>query len=376
MKICAIVAEYNPLHTGHLMHIKKVKKFADLIVVILTGPVTQRGEFAMFCKYNRAKAALMCGADLVLEMPTIFSCSSAEKFAHAAVKIAKELKVITHISFGSEIGKIKPILEVAKICQNIDKTEKMQFFLKQGHSYPKARQLAVEKYSEILTKPNNILAVEYAKAALNLNFNVCFKTIKRIGMNHNSKTLKKIANSSYIRSKIKNKKIVEKFIPKKIINLFKNPIFVPDEFVFNSLRQKNKQDFLELVDVTEGLENRLFKFSKTATSLKEFLNFAKTKRYTITRLQRILIYSFFNIKKNYAKKLPSYSFVLGFNKKGQKIISNCKKNNSFLFTTNFKKIYKNFPTCAKIDCKATDFLYIFLKKPAGVNFKTKPVILN
>lgn len=379
MKVFAIVAEYNPLHKGHIHHIKTVKNVADAIVVILTGHVTQRGEFAIFNKWTRAKSALLNGADLVLEMPTIFSCSCAEKFSHAALKIVKELKFITNLSFGSEIGNIEEIVETAKLCKDIEKTKEMKFFLKQGFSHPKARQLAIKDEKKILSKPNNILAVEYVKAAMNLNVNVNFHTIKRLGAEHDSKTQNLTASSSYIRKNIINNNFekIKKFIPKNSLELYKNPIIPSETIIFNNLRQTTKEEFKKLPDTTEGLYNRIYKASKQAKSLKEFFKLSKTKRYTLTRIKRIVTYSFLKIEKEKLPSLPEYCYVLGFNKTGRKLLSS-HNNKNFLLTTSFKKIHEKFNYSAKIDSKATDFVFLFEvpPKPCNLNFKIKPIIFN
>ena len=377
MKVCAIIAEYNPFHKGHEFHIEEVKKFADAIVIILGSDITQRGEFASFNKFDRAKAALLKGASLVLELPTIFSCSCAEKFAHGAMNIIKNLNFITHLSFGSEEGNIKNIIKTAKACVDIEKTVEMKYFLKKGYCYPKSRQLALGKLGRILNSPNNILAVEYVKAAIKLKVPISFHTIKRFGAEHNSKKTTITASSSFIRSNIENFKTVEKFLTKKTKHLFTNPIKVPDVFIFNSLRQATKKEFENLPDATEGLHNRLFKITKKATSLNNFFNLAKTKRYTLTRLKRIAMYCFLNLNKNNIPTLPQYSFVLGFNNTGQMLLNKIKKSN-FLVTTNFKQIYNKFPVSARIDSNCCDFVSLFSKKPhsCGVNFKTKPIILS
>lgn len=377
MKICAIIAEYNPFHKGHMHHIKNVKKFADAIVIILTGHTTQRGEFSIFNKWTKTKSALFCGANLVLEIPTIFSSASAQRFSSAAIKIIKEMNCINTLSFGSEIGKIEKIKEMAIICKNIEKTEEMKYHLKKGENYPKARELAIGEKAEILKYPNNLLAVEYIKAAMNLNCKISFHTIKRIGVNHDVLKPEETASSLYIRKNIENIKKIEKFIPNRVLKLYSDPIHIPDKFLLNSLRKKTKEEFKKIFDTTEGLHNRLFKFSKQATSLEEFLKLCKTKRYTLTRLKRIVINSFLEIDMNKTTNLPQYSCVLGFDSIGRKILNKIKKNKNFLFTTNFKEIYNKFNYSAKIDSSATDFILLFEKqpKPCGMNFKQKPIIL-
>ena len=362
MKICAIIAEYNPLHNGHIYHIKKAKEIADAVIIILSGHTTQRGEFSIFNKWTRAKTALLAYANLILEIPTIFSSSSAERFATAAIKIIKELNCVDILSFGSEIGDINKLKEMALICKDIDKTQKMKELLKKGYSYPKARTIAIGKESNILSLPNNLLAVEYIKSALNLNCKLSFHTIKRIGAKHDETKEKKFTSSLYIRKNINNEKILKKYIPEKFIEFYKDPIIIPENFIFNSLRMATKETFKNLQDTTEGLHNRLFSASKKATSLEEFFKLVKTKRYTLSRLKRIALSCFLGIDKRNIPNLPQYSYVLGFDSIGQQILNKVKKTENFLFSTNFSKIYKNFPYSSSIDSYATDLIFLFEKK--------------
>ena len=372
MKIGAIIAEYNPLHNGHYVQIQKLKTICDAVIIILSSTIVQRGEFAIFDKWTRTKAALTCGADLVLEMPVIFSCASAEKFAHGALKIVKELNCVHTLSFGSELGKIDKLQKLAKICQTIDKTPKMKHTLKQGYSYPKARSIAVgNKSAEILKHPNNTLAVEYIKASLNLNLKINFHTIKRLTTINETK----IKNSAFIRLHITQ---TEKYVPQKTWQIYKYAEIIkfPANFLFLSLKLKTLENFKQLPDVTEGLENRLFKASKSATNINEFFQLAKTKRYTMSRLKRIAIYALLNFDKNKLTTLPTYTRILGFNNTGRKIISKIKKNTNFLISSNFKTIFKNFKYSATIDATATDIAFASTKttKPCGSDFREKPII--
>ena len=182
MKICAIICEYNPLHYGHLYHIQKAKELSgcDAIMCIQAGNFTQRGEPAISNKYVRARMALEAGADIVVQIPTAYCCSSAEIFSLAGVKIANSFKNVTHLAFGCETENYELLKEVAKFFANEPKEykDKLKKFLDQGDSLPVSRQKAVEEmmkedkvvFSEItetlniLTKPNNILAIEYLKA--------------------------------------------------------------------------------------------------------------------------------------------------------------------------------------------------------------------
>lgn len=377
MKICAIIAEYNPLHNGHIYHIKKAKEIADAVIIILSGHTTQRGEFSIFNKWTRAKTALLSSANLVLEMPTIFSSSSAERFATAAIKIIKELNCVDVLSFGCETKDIEKLKELAVLCKEIDKTQKMKEFLKKGYSYPKARTLAIGKKADILNLPNNLLAVEYIKSALKLNCNLSFHAVKRVGAKHDETKEEKFTSSLYLRKNIHNEQILKKYIPENFMEFYKDPIIIKDNFILNSLRLATKETFKNIEDTTEGLYNRLYSASKKATSLEEFFELVKTKRYTLSRLKRIVLSCFLGINKRNTPPLPQYSFVLGFDSIGQQILNKIKKNENFLFSTNFSKIYKNFPYSSSIDSKATDFIFLFEKKikPCNLNFKIKPIII-
>lgn len=383
MKIAAIIAEYNPFHNAHKKQLQTIKQMFDAVIVIMSGHLMQRGEFAMFNKWIRTKAAILCGADLVIEIPSIFSCASAEKFAEGAIKIVKELKIVNTLSFGSEIGQIEPLKELALICKKLELNGKIKQELKKGFSYPKARSIAIQKatgsnLNSILNQPNNILAVEYIKASINLNCPLQFHTIKRIETSHDcDKTTNCFASSKFIRN---NPSYIKKYVPEEIQHLYKNKTDFNEQkkLLFFNLRIKTLNHFKKLPDVSEGLENRLFRASKQARNLEEFEKLTKTKRYTLSRIRRLEIYSLMKIKKNNLPALPTYAKILGFNQTGQKIASAAKKNKNFLFSSNFKKIAKQFPESAAIDSKATDILTMLQNKiqSCGLEFRQKPIIIK
>ncbi len=382
MKIAAIIAEYNPFHNAHKKQLQTAKQMFDAVVVIMSGHLMQRGEFAIFNKWIRTKAAILCGADLVIEIPSIFSCASAEKFAHGAIKIVKELDIVDVLSFGSEIGQIEPLKELAIICKKLELNGKIKKELKKGLSYPKARSIAIQKetnsnLTSILNQPNNILGIEYIKASMNLKCPLQFHTIKRMETPHDcDKTTNCFASSKYIRN---NPNSIKKYVPKEIQNLYTNKTNFDEQkkLLFFNLRIKTLNHFKKLPDVSEGLENRLFRASKQAKNLEEFEKLTKTKRYTLSRIRRLEIYSIMEINKHHIPDLPTYARILGFNQTGQKIASIAKKNKNFLFTSNFKKIAKQFPESAAIDSKATDILNMLQNKieSCGLEFRKKPIII-
>ena len=173
--ILGIVSEYNPFHNGHLHHLQKSKELTktDFSVVVMSGNFVQRGDTSLVNKWVKTEMALEAGVDLVIELPTVYAISSAENFADGAVKILNSLGVVDFISFGSEIGEIAPLNDVANILYQEPKefSSLITAQLKSGLSYPRAREIALsqffgnsKRYSEILNNPNNILGIEYLKS--------------------------------------------------------------------------------------------------------------------------------------------------------------------------------------------------------------------
>lgn len=374
MKIFGVVAEYNPFHSGHAYHLSSIKKQADAVVVVMSGHAMQRGELSMFDKWSRANAALLYGGDLVLELPALFSCACAERFATGAISILNSLNCIDTISFGSESNDIEHLEEIAKKCALIDDSPEMKNLLKQGYSYPKARQLAIGEGAQVLSSPNNTLGIEYIKAAINLKADFSFETIKRIGAEHDSETPHETASASYLR---KNPNMFENFIPPKALNLFTDPCHLPENIVLYRLRAMSVQDFKEVPDVTEGLENRLYRASRGALSLEDFFKQVKTKRYTYSRLRRIVIHCVLGIKKQNLIEIPKAARVLGFNQTGKEILSKIKKKATIEISPDFPALYNKHESQFAFDIKATDLFTLCLETPTacGLDFTHKPIII-
>ena len=367
-KVLGIIAEYNPFHNGHLYHLEQSKKITGCTytVAIMSGNFTQRGSTSLIDKWSKAKCALENGIDLVLELPTLYSTSSAENFAEGSIKILDSLKVVDYISFGTETSDIEILDKIATVLYNEPKEYKnlLSHELHKGISFPKARENAlmmylndIRKYINILSSPNNILGIEYLKALKKYNSNITPISIPRFEAYHNDiKFTGNIASSTAIRNIFKNNglKILEKLIPSNtyssLIQNMKIGHIVPDLSVFEkeiiyNLRKMNLQDIAELADVSEGLEFALKNAANSCNSLVEFLNIIKSKRYTSTRIQRILLYSLLGITKkdiNISRKTQPYIRVLGFNPKGKFLISEAAKANPKLqIITSVKKFIDN-----------------------------------
>ncbi len=343
--ILGIVSEYNPFHNGHVLHLETSKKLTqtDFTVAVMSGNFVQRGDTSIVDKWTKAEMAIKSGIDLVIELPTLYAISSAENFADGAIKILNSLGVVDYVSFGSEIGDITALNDVANILYKEPKelSSMITTQLKSGLSYPKAREIALtqffgtsKKYSDIISNPNNILGVEYLKSLRKHHSNIKPITIKRDYSDYNSKTEKNgIASATAIRTMIQNNKNVHYVVPYETYELLDECInegkIIKDLSVFEKeiiyvLRKMSLSEIESLPDVSEGLENKIKLAANTCNNLNDLISKIKSKRYTQTRIQRILLYALLNISKkdiNLSKKATPYIRVLGFNKHGKRIIS-------------------------------------------------------
>lgn len=392
MKVTGIIAEYNPFHNGHKYHIEKTKQQTDsFVVAIMSGSLVQRGEFAAFSKHARAKSALLNGADLVIELPALYSSASAQRFALGAVKILDALNVVDYLSFGSECGDINELVSVSEMLEKLDNSPAFSNALKTGASFPSARQSALNellnKPTDIFSNPNDTLGIEYLSAIKSISSDIKPLAIKREGVNHDSNTTNnRFASASFIREKIKSSNDIFDFIPENtkaiISEEIKSHKYKIDYNKFETatlyaLKQLSKEDFSMLPDVSEGLENRLYTSAQTALSLDEFFSSVKTKRYTLARLRRIAIFSLMGITKEDYRLSPAYIRILGMNNNGKKILSKAKENSTLPFYTAFSKIEKIGGRLAEIDRKATD-LHSFLSLsplPCGQDFLENAVMI-
>lgn len=349
--VLGIVSEYNPFHNGHILHLKKSLELtkADFTVAIMSGNFTQRGDTSLIDKWSKTEMALKQGIDLVIELPTLYAISSAENFADGAVKILNSLGIIDYISFGSELGEIKPLDDVATVLAKEPKdfSELIKRQLRSGLSYPKAREIAIQMYfgnspiyTEALQNPNNILGIEYLKALKRSKSNITPITIKRNYNNYNSQDIKNgIASATAIRTMISKNQNIHAVVPYETYEIIERLTdegkIVPSlkifekEIIYN-LRRMTITEIENLPDVTEGLENRIKQAALSTNTLEELIEKIKSKRFTSTRIQRILLYSLLNITKKdmlMSQKIVPYIRVLGFNKHGKRIISAIAENN-------------------------------------------------
>lgn len=399
MKICAIICEYNPLHYGHLYHIQKAKELSgcDAVMCIQAGNFTQRGEPAITNKYVRARMALEAGADIVVQIPTAYCCSSAEIFALAGVKIANSFDDVTHLAFGCETENFELLKEIAKYFAYEPKEykEKLKKFLDLGDSLPVSRQKAIEElmkedkveFSEItetlniLTKPNNILAIEYLKALIRTKSKIEPIFTTRSNSDYNSADLNgKDSSATAIRTKLLSKqkiRAIKKLVPSFTYKLLKDDIDefgLPDLNLYNDLcsyvvKTSLASDYKNVYDVSEGIENRFLESAKKFKDFNELLLDVKTKRYTYTRLKRIVLRLLLKIDKNIVSeiykmdKLP-FIKVLAFNAEKKDCLSSVSANTNLIIRNSniVRNPSEEYVTLANIEDRANAVFNLLLKK--------------
>ncbi|MGL4731606.1 MAG: nucleotidyltransferase [Clostridium sp.] len=404
MNLAGIIVEYNPMHKGHIYHINKTKDLTncDGLIAVMSGNFNQRGIPSIIDKYEKTNMALNNGVDLVLELPTIYALSSAEFFAHGAISLLNSLNVVNSICFGSEHGSIDSLKKISEILCNEPSDFKtiLKEKLKEGELYPKARTYALKQYlsnnnfnipniTEILNSSNNILGIEYLKSLINLNSLIQPYTIKREGGSYNSENLNNtFSSATSIRNFLKSNSSfdeLEQHIPCYNLERLKflaasGYNFIHDDSILPFLKYKNfssKDTLKNIPDVSEGLDNKIIKSINNFNDYHDILANIKSKRYTLTRISRILCQFFVGFEdfNSYElRKAPApYARVLGFNDKGKNILKSLKNNSDIPIYT---KLPKNQNLCLKLDLQASQ-MYSLLNKNYRYNedFLRSPIIL-
>jgi len=316
VKNIGIVCEYNPLHNGH---VKQLGQFDDTIC-LMSGNFVQRGEPAILDKYIRARAAVECGASLVLELPITYALSSAEGFADGAVEIFSRLGCVEGLCFGSESGDINNIMSTAKNLLHPNFSEYLHEALLEGVSFPAARAKALAAMgveSGVLEKPNDILAVEYCKALLKRESSIEPITILREGCYHTG-TDRENPSAGFLRAQDD----WSGFVPERAWELFRAAprytLAAGERAMLARLRSMTQAEFERLPYGSEGLWSKLMRACRTEANLQDIITAVKSKRYTHTRLMRMLMCAFLDIEKEPPK--PDYVRVLAFDDRGRALL--------------------------------------------------------
>ena len=341
--VIGLIVEYNPFHNGHLHHIQEIDRlFEDNIkIAVMSGDYVQRGEPSLINKFEKTKIALSQGIDIVIELPAFYSTQSAEIFAKGSINLLNKLSC-SHIVFGSESNDLEKLKRIATISMTKEFELSLREFLAEGLSYPTAFSKAL--FDEKLGS-NDILALEYLKAIKAINPKIEAYCIKREKTGYYDDEKDNFASATHIRKILLdyNKKKEDKL--NKIKNLvpeFSYKILEENFGVFSCLSDfydlikyniiKNRSELKNIQDLEVGLENRLYKYSLENSNFDEFFNNILTKRLTISRLQRILLHSLFNLTETITEKVKNkipFVKILGFSTKGQEYLNYLKKSDNY-----------------------------------------------
>lgn len=371
-----IIAEYNPFHYGHLYHLKKIKEMYpnSNIILVLSGPITERGDLSVYSKWDKTFVALQSNVDLVVELPIKY-IQSADWFSKGAIGILNKLGCDT-IVFGSESNDVELLKNLANIqLNNKEYDNVVKKYLDEGLNYPTAMSKALSMFSKTtINTPNDLLGLSYVKEIIKNNYDINLITIKRTN-NYNSKKIEgKITSATSIRELLRNNKSIKKYIPKYSYEFIKNPIFIDDYFSYMKYKIITEDDLTKYQGIDNILQNRIKKFINDSNNLDELINNIKTKRYTYNRIKRALIIILFSLEKiEYTNMELEYIRVLGFSSKGKNILNKIKKTIDIPLLTTFD------PKYLKLDFKINNILslnknIINKKEFIEKEFKQKPII--
>lgn len=343
MKIGGIVAEYNPFHNGHKHQLEKSKELGDWThtVAVMSSNYVQRGETALISKWARAEMAVKNGVDLVVELPTLWSTSHAQRFALGGVSLLNSLGCVDMLSFGSECGSIDELIECKNAINSEAVCERLKENLEYGLSFASARAEALRtvygnRFFDILEEPNNTLGIEYLQALDKLDSKIVPMTVKRIGAAHDSIIRSEnFASASDIRSMLLDEnKEWEMFVPQSVADIYNReaesnkapcPISKLEFSILCCMRQLSAEDIGLSPDVSEGIEYRIHDAALKASSLDELYQLAKTKRYSHARIRRIVLHAFMGFTAEDYKENPPYIHILAMNDKGKEILKEAKE---------------------------------------------------
>lgn len=356
MKIVGLITEYNPFHAGHLYHMQRARELtgADYCVVLMSGSFVQRGEPAIFDKYRRTRAALLAGADLVLEMPTAFSTASAHEFATYGVALLSAIGVDA-VVFGSECGQIEFLKQAAYALnhESAEFQERLRKGLKAGLTYPQARAKALEMEdtrASVLSSPNNILGIEYLRAAEDLHSPMEFYTISRKGSGYHEDTLAdaNFPSASAIRGIIRNSlskdkdllDILASHLPAVTHPAYTGavPVFVDDFSELLNAAVLQLQATFSIADLSPELAARLAKPPYFPLSFEERIQALKTRQLTYTRVSRALLHLVLGMREEDISRWKEegyalYARILGFRRQSSPLLSCLHKKSSIPLIT-------------------------------------------
>lgn len=379
MKSVALITEYNPFHNGHVYHAESSRKLteSDIAISIMSGSFTMRGEPAILSKFKRAEMAIQY-VDLVIELPLVYAISSSDLFAKGSVQIAEQLGCDT-LSFGSESGNIDDIKHAIKEIEQVSKSEKYKQMLKEGKSHPRIISELIP-HNQMLKGSNNLLAIEYVKHIMQHNLAIEPTTIQRkdnMYLDAHLNETTHISSATSIRNAyFKHDDTYQLSLPTTSSNILKHAHAVNWDHFFPLLKwtilRATHEELRDIYVMTEGLEYKVKKEIKDSTSFEMFVQKLKSKRYTWTRIQRLLTAILLNVTNEQVSEYnPTAIRVLAMSKKGQAYLKSIKETCTLPIVTN---VNKQTATHFTNEIKATD-LYQYISGDSDTDFN-KPVIIK
>ena len=377
MEIIGIVAEYNPFHNGHLYQIQKIKeKYPDsILVAVVSSTFTQRGTVSILNKWTKTKIALDNHIDIVIELPFVYATQSSDIFANGAVALLNKLKV-TRIIFGTERDNLNELSLSADLQLNNKEYHKLvKLYLSKGLNYPTATNKALEDLTgQVVTTPNDLLALSYIKEIKSNNYQIKYENIKRTSSYHGTEINNNITSASNIRKLYQENKDIDNLIPYSKEQLYKVDMnkFLPLLKYQIFLNQDNLNKY-QTVD--EGIEGRIIKYITKSSTYEELINNIKTKRYTYNKISRMLLHILTSFTKEEAQNINiDYIRLLGFSPNGKHYLNKIKKELDVPLITGYKK---NISKVLDIELRTTKIYTLIIGNELLLEeYRNKPIIVQ
>lgn len=385
MRTAGIIAEYNPFHNGHRYQIEMLRRQGfEQIVIALSGNFVQRGEPAIYDKWTRTRAALLNGADLVVEIPIRAVLSSAQGFATGAVAVLEQLGVVDTLCFGSESGDLSLLQRAASLLRQPQMQYALQSRLKTGATYAALLQQAVQSVDNelagVLSDPNDTLGVEYLNALYKMHSNMQPYALHRHYVGHHDLALQDgFAAAAFIRSLIYAHTSYAVLVPESAAPLYEaaQPARLEHagSAILWKMRQMRKDDFARLTGLSEGLQNRLYAAARQAGTLETFYMLCKTKRYTMARLKRLTLQAVLPLP----DLASPYIRVLGFSARGERLLKSVKHNARLPVVTSYRGAVHRGPaarTYYEQTAACTDFYTLCTAHPCPCGLEMRQSVVK
>lgn len=357
MKIVGLIVEYNPFHLGHLYHIEQTKHLLNpnLIIAVMSGNFTQRGDIAIIDKFKRAEIALKHGVDLVIELPYPYATSSADRFSEGAIKLLHHLNV-TDITFGSETNDPKKLQQLAKAIDSPSFDEQVKQLLKKGYSYPKATEEALKEHVPMINDidANDTLGIQYIRQIMKQAPHIDYHTIKRINNRYSDAnlTVGGISSATSIRKAFQRGEDVQSYVPTETLKALEEGIHTWEDF-YPYLRYQvlARGDDLSLIhDMNEGLDQRIKKAVIETSNMSDLLNRLTSKRHTESKMKRLLCHILTQYTEDEFTNFKDYIRILGLRKEKSPFVKQLLKDCELPVITNVTRTsYSLLKTEMRVD---------------------------